>query len=137
MTINEASERYNIPIEVLKEYESWGLCDEVRRVMGVWQYDDRDIQRLSMIMTLHDIGFDNNEVEAYMRLLLEGDSTEEERLDMLNKKRGVTLDELHFKQKQLDRVDYLRYKIQKHISKFGSHTQTNTSKRRTLEKGGL
>ncbi|EFC96349.1 hypothetical protein CLOSTHATH_05460 [Hungatella hathewayi DSM 13479] len=113
MTINEASERYNIPIEVLKEYESWGLCDEVRRVMGVWQYDDRDIQRLSMIMTLHDIGFDNNEVEAYMRLLLEGDSTEEERLDMLNKKRGVTLDELHFKQKQLDRVDYLRYKIQK------------------------
>ena len=60
MTINEASERYNIPIEVLKEYESWGLCDEGRRVMGVWQYDALDIQRLSMIMTLHDIGFDNN-----------------------------------------------------------------------------
>lgn len=81
--------------------------------MGVWQYDDQDIQRLSMIMTLHDVGFDNSEVESYMRLLLEGDSTEKERLDMLNKKRGVTLDELHFKQKQLDRVDYLRYKIQK------------------------
>lgn len=113
MTINEASERYKIPIEVLKEYESWGLCDEVRRVMGVWQYDDRDIQRLSMIMTLHDIGFDNREVEAYMRLLLEGNSSEEARLDMLNKKRGVTLDELHFKQKQLERVDYLRHKIQK------------------------
>ena len=113
MTINEASERYNIPIEVLKEYESWGLCDEVRRVMGVWQYDDQDIQRLSMIMTLHDVGFDNSEVESYMRLLLEGDSTEKERLDMLHKKRGVTLDEPHFKQKQLDRVDYLRYKIQK------------------------
>lgn len=113
MTINEASERYHIPVEVLKEYESWGLCDEVKKVMGVWQYDDQDIQRLSMIMTLHDVGFDNSEVEAYMRLLLEGDSTEKERLDMLNKKRGVTLDELHFKQKQLDRVDYLRYKIQK------------------------
>ena len=113
MTINEASERYHIPVEVLKEYESWGLCDEVRRVMGGWQYDDRDIQRLSMIMTLHDVGFDNSEVESYMRLLLEGDSTEKERLDMLNKKRGATLDELHFKQKQLDRVDYLRYKIQK------------------------
>ena len=113
MTINEASERYHIPVEVLKEYESWGLCDEVKKVMGVWQYDDQDIQRLSMIMTLHDVGFDNSEVESYMRLLLEGDSTEKERLDMLNKKRGATLDELHFKQKQLDRVDYLRYKIQK------------------------
>ena len=113
MTINEASERYHIPVEVLKEYESWGLCDEVKKVMGVSQYDDQDIQRLSMIMTLHDVGFDNSEVESYMRLLLEGDSTEKERLDMLNKKRGATLDELHFKQKQLDRVDYLRYKIQK------------------------
>lgn len=113
MTINDASERYQIPIEVLKEYESWGLCDEVKKVMGVWQYDDRDIQRLGMIMTLHDIGFDNSEVEAYMHLLLEGDATEKERLDMLNKKRGVTLDEIHFKQKQLDRMDYLRYMIQK------------------------
>ena len=111
MTIHEASERYNIPIEILREYEEWGLCDEVRKVMGTWQYDERDLQRLSVIMTLHDIGFDNGEVELYMRLLLEGDSTEETRLKMLNQKRGVTLDEIHFKQKQLDRMDYLRYKI--------------------------
>ena len=31
MTIDEASERYQIPIEVLKEYESWGLCGAVRK----------------------------------------------------------------------------------------------------------
>ena len=29
MTIDEASERYQIPMEVLKEYESWGLCGAV------------------------------------------------------------------------------------------------------------
>lgn len=113
MTIDEASERYQIPIEVLREYESWGLCGEVKKVMGAWQYDDTDLQRLSVIMTLHDIGFNNAEVESYMRLLLEGNFTEEERLQMLNKKRGTTLDEIHFKQKQLDRMDYLRYKIEK------------------------
>lgn len=113
MTIDEASERYQIPIEVLREYESWGLCGEVKKVMGAWQYDDTDLQRLSVIMTLHDIGFNNAEVESYMRLFLEGNFTEEERLQMLNKKRGTTLDEIHFKQKQLDRMDYLRYKIEK------------------------
>ena len=113
MTIDEASERYQIPIEVLREYESWRLCGEVKKVMGAWQYDDTDLQRLSVIMTLHDIGFNNAEVESYMRLLLEGNFTEEERLQMLNKKRGTTLDEIHFKQKQLDRMDYLRYKIEK------------------------
>ena len=51
MTVQEASERYNIPIKILNEYESWGLCDAVRKVMGAWQYDEEDIQRLSMIMT--------------------------------------------------------------------------------------
>lgn len=35
MTIEEASERYNIPIKVLKEYESWGLCSEVKKSDGL------------------------------------------------------------------------------------------------------
>lgn len=102
MTINEASEKYSIPIEVLKEYESWGLCSEVKKVMGVWQYDDKDLERLSLIMTLHDIGFSNEEVEIYMRLLLDGKSTDNERLRMLNKLRNNALDEIHFKEKQLE-----------------------------------
>ncbi len=111
MTIDEASTRYNIPLDILHEYESWGLCGAVKKVMGAWQYDDQDIERLSMIMTLHDIGFLNDEVESYMRLLLEGESTEEQRLDMLNRRRSATLDEIHFREMQLDRMDYLRHKI--------------------------
>ena len=71
MTIKEASERYNIPMEILREYEGWGLCGAVKKVMGAWQYDDTDLERLSLIMTLHDIGFGIAEIETYMRLLLE------------------------------------------------------------------
>ena len=111
MTIYEASERYQIPIEVLREYESWGLCGAVKKVMGDWQYDDQDLERLSMIMTLHDIGFTNEEVETYMRLLIAGEDTKDKRLRMLNKKRGSALDEFHFREKQLERMDYLRYQI--------------------------
>ncbi len=54
--------------------------------MGSWHYDESDIERLSTIMTLHDIGFTNDEVEKYMRLLLKGKSTEKERLKMLSEK---------------------------------------------------
>lgn len=60
MTKQEASEHYNIPIWLLDEYESWGLCQEVKKVMGSWQYDDSDLNRLSMIMTLHDVGLTNH-----------------------------------------------------------------------------
>lgn len=113
MTIDEVSSRYQIPIEVLQEYERWGLCGVVKKVMDAWQYDEEDIQRLSMVMTLHDVGFSADEIESYMRLLLEKENSEAERMKMLDKHRDGTLDEIHFKQKQLDRLDYLRYKIQR------------------------
>lgn len=113
MTIQEASDRYQIPMNILKEYESWGLCGAVKKVMGAWQYDDEDLERLSLIMTLHDIGFTTEEVETYMRLTLEQADSERERLRMLNRKRDSTLDELHFREHQLQRLDYLRHEIQK------------------------
>lgn len=111
MTIDEASERYQIPIEILKEYEHWGLCNAVKKVMGAWQYDDEDLENLSLIMTLRDIGFDSKEIETYMRLYLDKDDTDRERLKMLDKKRNQALGEIHFREKQLTNLDYLRYKI--------------------------
>lgn len=113
MTIEEVSEKYNIPIEILKEYESWGLCKAVKKVMGEWQYDDQDLERLSLIMTLHNIGFSNEEIETYMKLELSQNPTETQRMKMLNEKRNKTLDEIHFREKQLESMDYLRYKIRK------------------------
>ena len=113
MTIHEASERYQIPMEILKEYEAWGLCGTVKKVMGAWQYDAQDLERLSMITTLHDSDFSNEEVEEYMRLLREKENTEKQRMDMLNRRRGTALDEIHLREKQLERLDYLRFKIQK------------------------
>lgn len=116
MTINEASERYNIPISVLREYESWGLCDTVKTVMGAWQYDDEDTERLSMIMTLHDTGFEHDEIARYMRLLLQGDSTQAERMRILKQQRDKTLDEIHFQKQRLDRMDYLRHQMRGSMS---------------------
>lgn len=118
MMVNEVSERYKIPVKILQEYESWGLCGEVKKIMGSWHYDESDIERLSTIMTLHDIGFTNDEVRRYMRLLLEGESTEQERMKMLTDKRSGTLDEIHFKQQQLDRLDYLRFEMKSYSSEM-------------------
>ena len=113
MTIQEASERYHIPMHILRAYESWGLCGAAKKVMGRRQYDDTDFVRLSTILTLHDIGFTTEEVELYMRLLLEQRHTEEQRLQMLEEKRSAALDEIHFRERQLQRLDYLRHEIRK------------------------
>ena len=81
--------------------------------MGAWQYDDTDVERLSTIMTLHDIGFTSQEVETYMRLLLEQKGTDRARLRMLDEKRRAALDDIHFREKQLERLDYLRHELRK------------------------
>ena len=113
MTKDEASQRYRIPPHILDEYESWGLCGAGKKVMGTWQYDDEDLERLSTVMTLHDVGFTAEEVETYMRLLLEQPDSGRQRLRMMEEKRKATLDEIHFHERQLQRLDYLRHELQK------------------------
>lgn len=112
MTIEEASEKYCIPIKILREYEQMNLCGTVKKVMGQWQYDEQDLERLSMIITLHDIGFSNEDIDEYMHLLLSGEN-EENCLKMLNEKRKSTLDKIHFYEKQISNLDYLRHEIKK------------------------
>lgn len=91
MTIQEVSERYHIPMEILKEYESWEINGSAKKEMGAWQYDDTDLERLSLIISLHDMGFESQEVESYMKLLGQ-EGTETQRMRMLNKKRYSILD---------------------------------------------
>lgn len=113
MTLQEASNQYQIPSRILKEYEDWGLCQAAKKVVGDRQYGQEDLERLSLIMTLHDIGFSTEEVEVYMRLLLEDPKSEQTRLRMLNRRRDAALDELHFRERQLQRLDYLRHEMHK------------------------
>ena len=111
MTKEEASKNYRIPIEILDYYESLGYCGSVKQVKGHWQYDDQDLEQLSLIMALHDIGLSAPEVEAYMRMTLEESGTEQRRMNILNALRERKLDEIHLKEKQVERLDYLRYKL--------------------------
>ena len=98
MTIDEVSRCCGIPLKVLQEY------------------DNTDPERLSVLITLHQIGFESAEIEAYMKLLEKEDS-DGQRLRILERKRRRLLDEIHFKEKQLSQLDYLRYSIRKKQSK--------------------
>lgn len=85
------------------------MCQEVKKVMGSWQYDETDFERLSLIMMLYGLDFTVEEIKKYMKLSLE--KNERECLKLLNKKRKGILDEVHLKEKQLSRIDYLRYEM--------------------------
>lgn len=112
MTIGEAGKHYNIPIEIIREYESLGLCGKLKEKIEACRCDNKDLERLSLIMTLHDIGFDKHEIKTYMQLR-EQSGSESRLLGMLNQKRVSTLEDIHLKEHSIERLDYLRYNITK------------------------
>lgn len=117
MTKEEVSLRFGIPEKILDEYHNMELCDAVRIAMDDWKYTDEDLERLSMIMALHDIGFTKDKVEMYMKLLVAGESTEKARMKILDEQRKKALDEIHLKERQLERMDYLRFQIRENQKK--------------------
>ena len=48
---------------------------------------------------------------------MQGEATDPGRLAILNVRRNAMLDEIHSREKQLDRLNYLRYEIQKAAQK--------------------
>ena len=67
------------------------------------------VMMLSLIMMLYGLDFTVEEIKKYMKLSL--GKNEREWLKLLNKKRKGILDEVHLKEKQLSRIDYLRYEM--------------------------
>lgn len=102
MTKQEVLQKYGVPPDLLDKYAAMQKCSS---------YSDKDIENISMIMTLYDVGFDDSEVKRYINFCLSGEDTAAKRTEMLAKKRKHTLDEIHSKQKQLDGIDFLRYKV--------------------------
>lgn len=112
MTRQEVSGRYQISLSALRDYESWGLCAE-GKCPGAWLYDEGDVERLSLLLTLRDADFDMDEAEVYLRFLLERPDSGPARLRMMERKRSEMLDEMHLHERRLARLDYLRHEIQK------------------------
>lgn len=48
---------------------------------------------------------------------MQGEATDPGRLAILNARRNAVLDEIHFREKQLERLNYLRYEIEKKNSR--------------------
>lgn len=57
MRIKEISERFNIPAGTLRYYEKIGLFDDVKRVNGIREYEDKDIRDLGMHKSIDTLDY--------------------------------------------------------------------------------
>ena len=100
MRIKEVSKRFNVSITALRYYEKVGLFEDVNRVNGIREYEDKDIERLSLILTLKNIELNE-----------QGAHTKKQQIQVLKLERQKLLDSIHNQQKNIDSLDYLIYQL--------------------------
>lgn len=101
MTKQEIEQRFHVPERVLEEYE------KNIRSNSMEPYTDNDLALLSQIVTLYEIGFSSGQVQEYLKT-----SEKSAQLVLLNQKRQELLNALHQQEERLDKLDFLRYKLQ-------------------------
>lgn len=111
MKIKEVSDKYNVAMSTLRYYEKVGLFNDVLRIHGIREYDDKDIQRLSLILSLKNMGFNIQGISRYIELEQLGEKTKNQRIQMLKCERVKLLDDIHKQQKCLDTLDCFLYQL--------------------------
>jgi DNA-binding transcriptional MerR regulator len=82
-SIGEFSSITGISIHTLRYYEKENLIIPERRENGRRCYSDGDVAWIQFIKRLKDTGMPIKEIQKYARLRARGDSTLEERMEML------------------------------------------------------
>lgn len=112
MTIKEVCEKFGITADTLRYYEKVGAIPKVTRTSGgIRSFTDEDISWVHNAICFRNAGLSVEMIAEYVRLYQLGDSTMEERRNLLKNARELILIE---KAKYDDALDRLNYKISKY-----------------------
>lgn len=110
MKINEVSRKFNISLSKLRYYEKVGLFDNVKRVNNIREYEDNDIKRLQLILSLKSSGLSIKEILVFIELEEDGHKKAQQKTIFINH-RNKLVNQIHKLQKNLDSLDYLIYRM--------------------------
>ncbi len=109
MTLQEASRRFHLKLDMLQLYEENGLLKRMKTKDGTVDYPESELHRASHLYFLEKAGMDLDTLKRFVKLSEKGSSTEQ--IQLLRKCRHQLLEEIHRKQQSLDQLDYLIYEI--------------------------
>ncbi len=107
MTIKEICEKYGLSPDTLRYYEKTGVIPTVGRSSGgIRNYTEEDIGWIENAVCMRSAGMSVEKLAEYVRLAQIGDSTYQERLELLLETRTEILQQMQKYQEALDRLDY-------------------------------
>ena len=105
-SIGEISKMFQLPISTLRYYDKEGLFPHLKRVNGVRQFSESEIETLRVIDCLKKSGLEIKEIKEYMSLCSLGNKTLKQRKAIFEKQKEEVLQEMEKLQKVLSMLNY-------------------------------
>lgn len=112
MTITEVGKLLDISVNTLRYYEQIGLIPKVQRTKGgMRNYTEEDLHWIDFAKCMRGAGLQTRILTNYVALAQQGDSTQEERRQILL----AQLDQLLTQQRELEKtIEQLNHEIERH-----------------------
>ena len=105
-SIGEISKMFQLPISTLRYYAKEGLFPHLKRVNGVRQFSESEIETLRVIDCLKKSGLEIKDIKEYMALCSLGNTTLKQRKEIFEKQKEEVLQEMEKLQKVLSMLNY-------------------------------
>ena len=93
-SIKEVADMMNVEPSTLRYYDSMGLLPGVKRVNGRRVFEDKDFKWLRVLNCMKKINMPIDKIKAYVELAEKGDSTLQERFDMILEQKQIVLGQI-------------------------------------------
>lgn len=106
-TVGEMAKKMNVAPSTLRYYDKEGLLPFVERTNGgIRMFSDSDFELLALIECLKKTGMPIKDIKIFVDWCIEGDSTIEKRLELIDKRRKAVEEQIEQLQETLEILDY-------------------------------
>jgi DNA-binding transcriptional MerR regulator len=105
-TISQVAEMMNVSVHTLRYYDKEGLLPDVERVNGRRVFTDKDFGWLKVLNCLKNTGMPIKEIRSYINLCKQGDSTLQERYEIILRQKKSIEQQIEFLQYNLKEINY-------------------------------
>lgn len=109
-TVGEIAQKLHVAPSTIRYYDKEGLLPFVERSSGgIRMFKDSDFEWLSIIDCLKKAGVPIKDIKNFIDWCMEGDSTIEKRLDLIEERRQSVLSQIEQMQQTLQILDYKKW----------------------------
>lgn len=106
-TIGEMAKKLGVAPSALRYYDKEGLLPFVERSEGgIRMFKDEDYEFLKIVSCLKDTGMQIKDIREFIHMVMKGDNTIDERLELFQKRKDEVEKQMRELQETLDIVNY-------------------------------